>query len=928
MRIGVLGAFELWRGVGEVADHHPDDANCAQGLAPKERLLLARLVSDVGRPVSVDALASALWDGRPPPTAAKALQVHVMRVRSFLEPGRPASTSRFLVRQGPGYSLTLTATDVDAGELAVRCARGRALLEQGAVAEARAELSAAVALGRGEPYADWPDAFWSEAERRRLTELALTARTQLADADLLLGRTDETVAALELLVGSHPYREEVWARLARALYAAGRASDALSAVSRARSVLVEDLGLDPGPELVELERQVLTHDPALLVPRPRSGSGPGAARPAAGACPWKGLASYESRDAVLFHGREQLVAALTARLVDHDLVVLAGASGSGKSSVVRAGLVPALAAGALPDSADWMVRLVLPREHVGDALASLPDGAPCLLVVDQLEEVWSAGSASTAAAFLDDVVELLDRGRVTRVVAVVRGDHLHRLAEHPRFAARAGSGVVLATPLTAEELRRIVEQPAAGVGLAVDPELVTTVVEDVAGAPGALPLLSTALVATWERRRGNRLELGGYLAAGGAAGAVARTAEDAWGQLDDPAREAARPLLLRLAGEGDGGRPVRRRVPLDELGLDGPAGEARWAVVETLVRRRLLAVDDGRLEVAHEALLTAWPRLAQWLAEDADGRRLRGHLSPAARDWEAKGRPADDLYRGARLAAALSWAADHDDQLVAVERDFLAAAHAAADAELARERRGRRRTRRLAAALAGALAVALLAAGLALVQRERADERALAAERATLVADANRLAATAGTATDLDLSLLLATEAVRTADTPETQDGLLAALVEHRQAVSLFRTPSDMRPAVPAVAGDGRQLHLLTEDDSLLSWDLSGGAAAPRLSTEHVDPFAMAASPVDGRVATVDADGALTIDGHRGPPVQPDYSSLGGVPFQVGWSPDGRVLVVLVDPGGELSAATGRLHVRAARCAQWRGVEPHATRGR
>ena len=229
---------------------------------------------------------------------------------------------------------------------------------------------------------------------------------------------------------------------------------------------------------------------------------------------------------------------------------------------------------------------------------------------------------------------------------------------------------------------------------------------------------------------------------------------------------------------------------------------------------------------------------------------------------------------------------------------------------------GRRRTRRLAAALAGALAVVLVAASLALVQRERADERALAAERATLVADANRLAATAGTATDLDLSLLLATEAVRTADTPETQDGLLAALVEHRQAVSVFRTPSGMRPDVPAVAGDGRQLHLLTEastagiSSALLSWDLSEGAGAPRLSTVHVDPYAMAASPVDGRVATLHSDGALTIDGHRGPPVQLAYPSLGGVPFQVGWSPDGRVLVVLVDPGrGPHRRASGRLQV-------------------
>jgi hypothetical protein len=213
-------------------------------------------------------------------------------------------------------------------------------------------------------------------------------------------------------------------------------------------------------------------------------------------------------------------------------------------------------------------------------------------------------------------------------------------------------------------------------------------------------------------------------------------------------------------------------------------------VVEAFVNRRLLAVDADRLEVAHEALLTGWPRLARWLEDDAVGRTVRRHLAPAALEWEHGGRPADELYRGARLSAALDWAAGADADATALERQYLDASKAQADAELRaaqeraereaeraeREAASRRRTRRLAAGLAVVLVLALLAAGLAVRYQRDADARAADADAATTVADANRLAALSTTVGPLDLSLLLAAQAVRLAKTPETQDGLLAAL--------------------------------------------------------------------------------------------------------------------------------------------------------
>ena len=411
------------------------------------------------------------------------------------------------------------------------------------------------------------------------------------------------------------------------------------------------------------------------------------------ACPYKGLARYEPSDAPLFHGREELVARLCARLVDTTFVAVVGPSGAGKSSLVRAGLLPALAAGVLPGLADAQQHLLVP----GGPLPVLDGSA--VVVVDQFEEVFAAITDDVARQrYLDDLTALAARPD-TRIVVVLRGDFVGACAAHAGLARLLGDGTVLVGPMRPEEIRRAVEQPARQVGLHAEPALVDAIVSDMQDAPGALPLMSTALVEVWQGRSGGTLTAAAYHRAGGVPGALARLGEAALARLDEPAKAAARRILLRLAETGEGGVLVRRRVPRRELGDDPATARA----LHELVNRRLLTAGDTGVEVTHEALLTHWPRLAGWLAEDEQGRALRRHLAPAAAEWDVAGRPDTELYRGARLASALDWAGDRLAELTDVERDFLAASRDYADRQLAeetaradRQARARRRLRRRA----------------------------------------------------------------------------------------------------------------------------------------------------------------------------------------------------------------------------------------
>jgi DNA-binding SARP family transcriptional activator/WD40 repeat protein len=912
MRIAVLGPLEV----------RDDTGAPVRVPGAKERLLLAVLTADAGQVVPIDRLVHALWNGNQPTTARKSLQIHMVRLRSALEPDRPpGGDGSYVLRSGGGYALTVAGDDVDARRAADLVTRGRAGLAAGEPEEAARQLSEALGLWRGTPYGDWPDADFAETERRRLTEVRSSARLALLEARLALGQHVDAVPEAERLVADDPLREESWRLLMLALYRSGRQADALAAGTDARRVLRDEVGADPGPALRAMEAAVLGQEPALDLPRapPVEEERPRRTVP----CPWKGLSAYQPDDADLFRGRGRLTDALVARLVDTPLLAVSGPSGAGKSSVVRAGLLPALAAGALRGSERWDTVLVTPGRHPVEALATLTGPRPVVLVCDQFEELWAPGvAAGERTAVLDALLALMDDGVVVRCVVVVRGDSVGRLAEHPGFAERMGARLLLVPPMSDDELRQVVREPAAAVGMTADDELVEAVVADVCGRPGALPLLSAALVSTWERRRENRLTLAGYLGAGGVAGALAETAESAWWSLDDAGQEAARRLLVRLADTDESGALIRRPVPVAELDLGGSGGDARRAVVDVFVRRRLLAVDRDRLEVAHEALLSAWPRLARWLDDDAAGRAVLRHLAPAALDWERLGRPEDELYRGARLTAALDWASSAGTGPTPVEQRFLDASRVRADADLtaARERAdhesdGRRRIRRFAMALAGMLVLALITTVLA-VRAERD------AERASLVADANRLAALSTTAIALRESLLLAAQAVRLAETDETQDGLLAALAQLDRVERVV--PFDGYPFQMDLAGGGGVLFFDTGTG--MAWQVGASTPSPAaldittdmagwrmVAPSPTDDVLLAGGHVDGRpwLRTVAADGSTS-------PLAEWQSIGGGIPIGAGYSADGsRVHLLLADPDTEDSNTVTR----------WRLVDIDASTG-
>ena len=288
-------------------------------------------------------------------------------------------------------------------------------------------------------------------------------------------------------------------------------------------------------------------------------------------------------------------------------------------------------------------------------------------------------------------------------------------------------------------------------------------VADAGEEPGALPLLSTALTELWEQRSGDRLTLAAYVGGGGLRGAVARLAERAYADLPDEDRAAARALLLRLAGPGEGERTSRRRAALAEL--DSLPDPRVRAVVDPLVRARLLTVGAGHVEVAHEALFREWPRLREWLAADADARAVQRRLVAAAQEWAAGGREEVDLWRGARLAAASDFLLAHPDEVTQTERSFVERGVAREDAE-SREVAERAaaaasqnvRLRRLVGVIGVLLVLALVAGTLAVQARTRAEREAAVATSRGLAG-----AAMASTGTDGELAVLLAVESVRQA---------------------------------------------------------------------------------------------------------------------------------------------------------------------
>ena len=625
MWFGVLGRLEV----------HTADGNPLSLTGPARRTVLAALLCRRGRVVPASSLIDDLWGAAAPRSAAKTMQSHLVRLRDDL--GRDDAAS-VLITEGDGYRLAVDVDSVDAG-------RFEQLAEQAHLAsgvhrpDAALDLfDQALRLWRDEAYLEFGDAPFAVSERMRLAELRSTARERRTDVALECGHAAGLVPELELRVRAEPYRERGWEQLVVTLYRAGRQSEALGAVRRARDVLAGDLGIDPGPGLRSLESKVLRQDPSLL--SVRSHLRAMAVPQVSNVCPYLGLAAYEEGDAAIFVGRERLTAVIAGRIAEQPVVVLAGASGVGKSSLVRAGLLPSLRAGALPGSAGWRVAVRTPPELVAEAVLKRFD----VLVLDQAEELFTALAPPELTALLRRLEAFVDDDG--RLVLVLRGDFYGRLANLPLFASRAGRATVLVGPMREDELRRALVEPAANAGLEIEPDLVETIMEEVAGQPEPLPQLSQALVRTWSNRDGNTLTLSGYRRAGGLDGALEAAAEDCYGRLSEQGKDAARHLLVRLAARSGSSwirKPLRRA---DLTTQSRPTAEALAALVSS----RLVVIGDQRVEITHDALLVHWPRLRGWLDERAVAADLVDHLDQQATSWQASGgnRPTCTAGRGCR----------------------------------------------------------------------------------------------------------------------------------------------------------------------------------------------------------------------------------------------------------------------------------------
>jgi WD40 repeat protein/tRNA A-37 threonylcarbamoyl transferase component Bud32 len=614
------------------------------------------------------------------------------------------------------------------------------------------------------------------------------------------------------------------------------------------------------------------------------------APPSARECPFRGLPAFQASDRDRFFGREELIGELIGRVAAGRILAVVGASGSGKSSLLRAGLVAAARAGELPgiDTA----RVLTPRAVA--AVDSVDEHE--LVVVDQFEELFTLDDdPARRAAFVASMLEAPGP-----VAIAVRADVYGQLGAYPELARQVAGNQVLLGPMTDDQLRRVIIEPARLAGLRVQPGLVELAVSDVRGELGALPLLSHALRATWERREGRTLTVAGYRAAGGVGGAIAQTADQLLDGLTPDERQLVRGIFLRLTMGGDGVTETRRRVTLDELVPDGASARQVTGLLARLTDARLLTLSDDTVEIAHEALIRAWPTLRGWLDEDRDGIRLRRQLADAARLWETGGHEATDLYRGPRLAGVVELVRRRPGDLNATERSFVEASLAMADRERRAQVRANRRLRGLLAGAGILLVLAVIAGVVALVQRDHARAQAL-------TSDSERVGLEAVSDPSPDRSLLLGVAGVRLQDRVQTRSDLLAALQRYPALIRVLhpsRTEIDalaIDPSAPILAygSYGGRIGLIDTN----GWASVGAVALG----EPIAPRAMAFSP-DGRTLlaiTVGPDDAVlhaidlpsrrtrVLRTWRTPAPPPPFGS-----DNLAYSPDGRrIAVTLVTEG-------------------------------
>ncbi|MEV5980714.1 AAA family ATPase [Streptomyces sp. NPDC052114] len=713
-----------------------------------------------------------------------------------------------------------------------------------------------------------------------------------------------------------------------------------------------------------------------------------------GVCPYRGLASYRQEDARWFFGRERSTRALVEQLratgESGGLVMLVGASGAGKSSLLNAGLVPALRDGVLSDEgADGPAGPVLQLVPGGDPLAELvqripelkrvlsdtssdrpaadgdepggaafasavrgafgewarreaPEGGRPVVIVDQFEETFTLCSDEAerrtfvrllhAACSPREPGEPRDPGEPgdaegrggpggapALVVLGIRADFYEQCLAHPELADALQHRHMVLGPLTTTELREAVTGPAKAVGLELEPGLAELIIREVStdgprGAhdAGVLPLLSHALLATWQRRKTGRLTLAGYRAAGGIQGAVAATAERAWSGLDPAARSAARLLLLRLVRLGEDTQATRRRGTRRQLAEESSDPGKTEESLEALVQARLVTLDAETVEITHEALLHAWPRLRDWIDEDRNDHLLRQRLEEDGRAWEESDRDASLLYRGSRLEQARAWAKSAGDTfLTRAAVEFLAASA-----------RLRRRTVWIARGAVAALVVlSIVAVVSAVVAGQQRDDAVFQ----QVVAEADR-----AQTTDPSLSAQLDLVAHRLRPDDEATQNRLISIVNAPLATPLLGHTGAVY--LTSFSPSGRLLATASYDRTVRLWNVADPTRPEPLGkplTGHTSWVSSAVFSPDGTtLASASDDGTIRLwdvaDPRHPRPLGEPLANHGGTTYLLAFSPDGHTLASanedntvrlwdVADPGRPERLDTLRGHTGAVR---------------
>ncbi|WP_412078658.1 helix-turn-helix domain-containing protein [Streptomyces xanthophaeus] len=730
------------------------------------------------------------------------------------------------------------------------------------------------------------------------------------------------------------------------------------------------------------------------------GSGSGTEEPGPqsdGDCPYRGLPAFTSQDAALYFGRERATAELAERVferIGNGPLMLVAPSGAGKSSLLNAGLVPALRRRdgfPMPGAEGWPVVAFTPTAHpleelldctakvlgsdlavtarevrdrpraLLEAVRRLADTAPAaardpqpppvrpVLIVDQFEELFTlCPDEEERSAFVRVLRAVATAGPDTAgldpavVVLGVRADFSGSCLDLPELASVFTEGLFVLPPMSVAELRESITRPAELAGLTLEPGLVPLLLRDaglreepgtaVGAVPGhtpsgALPLVSHALMATWQRREGATLTVAGYEHSGGIRGAIARTAENVFARLYPAEQKTIRRVLARLVHVADGTGATRRRIGRTALMEQLADADGVAAALDPFVRARLITMGSDTVEITHEALLHAWPRLHGWIHADRAGLLIHQQLAHAADEWEREGRDPSALYRGTRLDGVRSWADEFDgrSRLAPREAAFLLASQAAEDS---RERQSRRQVRLrqgMLATLVVLLALALTAGGLAYQQRAGALAQERVARSRALALQSTSLAAG-----QPERSMLLAGEAYRTAPTGEARGALLStqaqpfvarlgghggpvnavafapdsqllATASSDGTVTLRRVADRVRTATFTLPGrvrsvvfspDGRMLAATATDGAVRLWQVADPRTAAELPASTAGARALAFSP-DGRtLASAGADGTIrlweTAGDHRAVATLTGHT---GRVNALAYAPDGRTLV-------------------------------------